>query len=497
VNKLRLIDLIGGEGAKLAQGSAAKTLDITGLTSDSRDVRKGYLFAALPGHAHDGRAFIPDAVGKGACALLAPTGTTAELPVTLRDIPLVEDNEPRRRFAQMAARFYGAQPEVVCAITGTNGKTSVASFTQQIWMHLGIVAGSLGTLGVHAPGIDEAGSLTTPDSAHLHETLARLAHAGVDHLAMEASSHGLDQFRLDGVRLAAAAFTNLTHDHLDYHSSLEDYFAAKARLFNELLAVDGYAVLNADVPQYAALAGIAARRGQRVLSYGVHGRDIRIRRARAQGTGQFATFDLAGRSFDVHLPLVGAFQLHNVACALGLVLATGASAEDAVGALGNLKGAPGRMELVGTLKNGAAVFVDYAHTPDALDNALTSLRPHSVRQLSVVFGCGGDRDRSKRPVMGAIAAAKADRVIVTDDNPRNENAGDIRREVMGGAGAGAQEIADRREAIAAAVAALQAGDVLVIAGKGHERGQVVAGRVLPFFDADEARAAIAARESRP
>ncbi len=497
MTKLRLIDLIDGEGAKLAQGSAAKTLDITGLTSDSRDVREGYLFAALPGHAHDGRAYIPDAVGNGASALLAPPGTTAELPASLRDLPVVEDSEPRRRFAQMAARFYGAQPEIVCAITGTNGKTSVASFTQQIWAHLGIVAGSLGTLGVHAPGIDEAGALTTPDSAHLHETLARLAHSGVDHLAMEASSHGLDQFRLDGVRLAAAAFTNLTHDHLDYHGDFETYFTAKARLFNELLAVDGYAVLNADVPQYAALAGIAARRGQRVLSYGVHGHDIRIRRTRAQGTGQLVSFDIAGRAFDVYLPLVGAFQLHNVACALGLVLATGSTAEDAVGALGELKGAPGRMELVGTLKNGAAVFVDYAHTPDALDNVLTSLRPHTTRHLSVVFGCGGDRDRTKRPEMGTIASAKADHVIVTDDNPRNEDASAIRRAVMGGTKVGAREIADRREAIATAIETLQAGDVLVIAGKGHERGQIVAGRVLPFFDADEARAAITARESRP
>ena len=500
MTKLRLIDLIGGEEAKLAQGNAAKTLDITGLTSDSRDVRKGYLFAALPGQAHDGRAYIKDAVGNGAAVLLAPTGTAAALPVAelpaLRDMPVVEDSEPRRRFAQMAARFYGTQPEIVCAVTGTNGKTSVACFAQQIWAHLGIHGGSLGTLGVHAPGIDESGTLTTPDSAHLHETLARLAQAGVDHLAMEASSHGLDQFRLDGVRLAAAAFTNLTQDHLDYHGSEENYFAAKARLFNELLPVDGYAVLNADVPQFAALAGIAARRGQRVLSYGAHGHDIRISRARPQGIGQLVTFDIAGRSFDVYLPLVGAFQLHNVACALGLVLATGASAEDAVGALGNLKGAPGRMELVGTVAGDAAVFIDYAHTPDALDNVLTSLRPHTKRRLGVVFGCGGDRDRTKRAVMGTIAAEKADDVIVTDDNPRNEDAAAIRRQIRTGAGARAQEIADRREAITAAINALQPGDVLVIAGKGHERGQIVAGQVLPFSDADEARAAIKAREGR-
>lgn len=497
MTKLRLIDLIG-EGSVVARGEAAKTVEITGLASDSREVRPGYLFAALPGHAKDGRAFIKDAVGRGAAALLAPTGTLALLPVAelpaLADIPLVEDDEPRRRFALMAARFHDAQPEVVTAVTGTNGKTSVASFTRQIWASLGIDAGSIGTLGVAAPGIEEPGALTTPDPARLHAMLARLARAGVSHLCMEASSHGIEQFRLDGVKLAAAAFTNLTRDHLDYHGSEQNYFAAKARLFNDLLPADGIAVLNADIPQFKALADIAARRGQRVIAYGAGGADIRIRRAHAQGLGQLATLDIAGRAHDVHIPLVGGFQLHNVACALGLALATGTAADDALGALGNLRGAPGRMELVGTRANGAAVFVDYAHTPDALANVLAALRPHATGKLAVVFGCGGDRDRGKRPIMGRIAVEAADTVIVTDDNPRGESAAAIRAEVLAGTNGRARAVADRREAIAVAVAELGAGDVLVVAGKGHERGQIVGDKILPFFDADEVRSAIAACE---
>ena len=495
MNKLRLTDLIGGEGTVLARGEAATNVDITGLASDSREVRPGYLFAALPGHAHDGRAFIADAVRRGARALLAPTGTTGQLPVRevpgLDTLPVIEDTEPRRRFALMAARFYDAQPDVIAAVTGTNGKTSVASFTRQIWTHLGRGAASLGTLGVSAPGIEEPGTLTTPDPAHLHATLARIARAGATHLCMEASSHGIEQFRLDGVHLTAAAFTNLTRDHLDYHGTEENYFAAKARLFSDLLPADGFAVINADIPQYAALAAIAARRGQRVIGYGASGQDVGIRRARAHGLGQMATFAVAGRDRDLHVPLVGGFQLHNVACAVGLAIATGASADDALDAVGGLKGAPGRMELVGARANGAAVFVDYAHTPDALANVLASLRPHARGRLVVVFGCGGDRDRGKRPEMARIASRAADSVIVTDDNPRTEDAAAIRREVLAGTDGRAREIGDRGDAIRAAVESLAAGDVLVVAGKGHERGQIVGDRTLPFFDADAVRRAIA------
>ena len=502
--KLRLFELMGGKGAVLAQGEAAKNVTITGLASDSRDVRPGYLFAALPGSApgsiQNGRDYIKDAAARGAAAILGPTGTVAALPVrdlpALAELPVIEDNEPRRRFALMASRFYEIQPEIVTAVTGTNGKTSVASFTRQIWEHLGIGAASLGTLGLTAPGIEEPGSLTTPDPARLHATLARVAKAGATHLCLEASSHGIEQFRLDGVRLAAAAFTNLTRDHLDYHGTEEKYFAAKARLFTELLPVDGFAVINADIPQYAALAGIAARRGQRVISYGVHGFDIRIHRARAHGLGQMATLGINGRSHDLYVPLVGAFQLHNVACAIGLAIATGASAEDTLGAIAGLTGAPGRMELVGTRANGGAVFVDYAHTPDALENVLASLRPHATGRLSVVFGCGGDRDRGKRPEMGRIAARAADNIIVTDDNPRSEDPATIRRQILVGADGRAREIADRHDAIRTAVAALEAGDILVVAGKGHERGQIIGDRILPFFDADEVRRAIHDCEGR-
>ncbi len=482
----------------MVQGKAAQATEITGITSDSREVRPGYLFAALPGHVRDGRDFIAEAARRGAAAVLAPTGTRAALPVAelpaLAELPLVEDAEPRRRFAHIAARFYGTQPEVVAAVTGTNGKTSVAAFARQIWAHAGIPAASLGTLGIAAPGFEEPGSLTTPDPARLHAVLARLAGAGVSHLALEASSHGLAQFRLDGVRLAAAAFTNLTRDHLDYHGNEESYFAAKARLFDTLLAPDGFAVLNADVPQYAALAGIAARRGLRVLSYGAHGHDIRIARARPHGLGQLVTLGVNGVAHDVHVPLVGAFQLHNVACALGLAIATGTTAADALAALPGLAGVPGRMELIGTRANGAAVFVDYAHTPDALLNVLAALRPHAAGRLVVVFGCGGDRDRGKRPQMGRIAVEHADHAIVTDDNPRSESPAAIRREILAGTDGRAREIGDRREAIAAAVTGLAPGDVLVVAGKGHERGQTVGGEVLPFSDPDEARRALAAAD---
>jgi len=483
----------------LAQGKAAHTVEITGLAADSREVRPGYLFAALPGAApgatRDGRAYIPDAVARGAAALLAPRGTAlriADRPA-LRELPVVEDDQPRRRFALMAARFYGAQPEIVCAVTGTNGKTSVASFVRQIWTHMGLAAASLGTLGITAPGLEEPSSLTTPDPVRLHATLARLAAAGVSHCALEASSHGIEQFRLDGVRLAAAAFTNLTRDHLDYHGTDQAYFAAKSRLFSALLPEGAFAVLNADAPQFATLAGIAAHRGHRVIAYGARGKDVCIRHARAEGLGQRVRLEIAGRARTVEVPLVGAFQLHNAACAAGLAIAAGATADAVLDALPALAGVPGRMELAGRRTDGAAVYVDYAHTPDALANALAALRPHTRGRLWVVFGCGGDRDRGKRPEMGRIAAATADRVIVTDDNPRTEDAAAIRREVLAGATGGAEvrEIGDRGEAIRAAVAGLAADDVLIVAGKGHERGQIVGDTVLPFIDADEARKTLA------
>ncbi len=475
----------------MAENKALRNVEVTGLSSDSRDVQPGNLFAALPGTRHDGRAFINDALERGAGAILAPPETA--LPPEYADIPVVRDNDPARRFSLMAARFYATQPEVVTAVTGTNGKTSVASFLRQIWAHGGLAAASLGTLGVCAPGIEERGALTTPDPVMLHQTLSRLAKNGVSRLVLEASSHGIEQFRLDGVRFEAAAFTNLSRDHLDYHGTEDAYFAAKAQLFSRLLPEGAMAVLNADAPKFAALVEIARKRGQRIISYGVNGQDVRVRRSRAQGLGQMVSFEVAGQVHDVHLPLVGTFQIANVACALGLFIAAGGEAGAALKAVPSLEGAPGRMEYMGSRANGAAVFVDYAHTPDALANALAALRPHTKSRLVVVFGCGGDRDKGKRPAMGRIAAEAADRVIVTDDNPRSEDAAAIRRETLAGTQtpAAITEIAARGTAIATAIAGLEPGDVLVVAGKGHERGQIVGDEVLPFDDREEVAAALA------
>lgn len=489
---MRLFDLIGGEGIELGENKALRNVEVTGLSADSRAVQPGNLFAALPGTRHHGRAFIDQALKRGAGAILAPPGTA--LAPEFADIPVVQDNQPARRFSLMAARFYTAQPEVVCAVTGTNGKTSVASFLRQIWAHDGLAAASLGTLGLSAPGIEEPGALTTPDPVMLHQTLSRLAELGISHLVVEASSHGIEQFRLDGVRLDAAAFTNLSRDHLDYHGTEEAYFAAKAQLFSRVLPEGAMAVLNADAPEFAALVEIARERGQRIISYGVNGGDVRIGRGRAHGFGQMASFEIAGREHEFHLPLVGTFQIANVACALGLFIAAGGEAGAALGALEGLEGAPGRMEFIGSRANGGAVFVDYAHTPDALAHALAALRPHTKSRLAVVFGCGGDRDKGKRPAMGRIAAEAADRVIVTDDNPRSEDAAAIRNEILAGirAPAAVTEIAARGTAIATAIAGLEPGDVLVIAGKGHERGQIVGDEVLPFDDREEAARALRA-----
>ncbi len=478
----------------MAKNKALRNVEVTGLSSDSRAIQPGNLFAALPGTQHDGVAFIDDALARGAGSILAPPQT--DLPRQYADIPIIQDNEPARRFSLMAARFYKTQPEIVTAVTGTNGKTSVASFLRQIWAHQGLAAASIGTLGVDAPGIEEPGALTTPDPVMLHQTLSRLAENGVSHLALEASSHGIEQFRLDGVRIEAAAFTNLSRDHLDYHGTEKAYFAAKAQLFSRILPEGAMAVLNADAPEFAALAAIAQRRGQRIISYGVDGNDVRITRGRPLGFGQLVSFEIAGRLHDVHLPLVGAFQIANVACAIGLFIATGGEAGAALEAVSDLKVAPGRMEHMGNRANGAAVFVDYAHTPDALANALAAIRPHAKSELIVVFGCGGDRDKGKRPTMGRIAAEGADRVIVTDDNPRSEDGAVIRREIIAGIGkpSSITEIPERGTAIATAIAELEPGDVLVIAGKGHERGQIVGDQVLPFDDREEVTRALVAEE---
>ncbi len=476
--------------------TAQAEVEISGLTADSRQVGAGYLFAALPGSRADGRDFIPQALEKGAAAVLAPEGTL--LPGTAQDearpVALITDPNPRRRLALLAARFYGCQPETVAAVTGTNGKTSVASFTRQIWQALGHDAASLGTLGLQPPRADAPASLTTPDSVELHRCLATLARDHIDHVVLEASSHGLDQSRLDGVRVSAAAFTNLTRDHLDYHGTMEAYLAAKLRLFTGLLQDDGAAVVNIDDPAGSDVVAACRARGVRLITYGrSEGADLRLLAQQPTATGQNLKISVFGKDYDVALPVAGAFQADNALAALGLVLAAnvngGGDGGKAVKALEQVSGVPGRVELVGATPAGGHVYVDYAHTPDALETVLKALRPHTQNRLFVIIGCGGDRDPGKRPMMGRIAVTLADEAIITDDNPRSEDPASIRQEMLAEA-AGAQEIGDRGAAIATAVAALGPGDVLVIAGKGHETGQIVGGQVLPFDDREIARTAI-------
>jgi UDP-N-acetylmuramoyl-L-alanyl-D-glutamate--2,6-diaminopimelate ligase len=466
--------------------------EIRGLSADSRTVNIGWLFAALPGAKSDGRNFIAAAIEAGAGAILGPPGTV--LPPNADGVALMIVDNPRHVFALMAARFYNRQPGTIAAITGTNGKTSTAVFTQQIWQAFGIQAASIGTLGVRAPGREEYGSLTTPDPATLHAELDRLASEDqVTHLAIEASSHGIAQGRLDGVKLSAGAFTNLTRDHLDYHATMEDYFAAKARLFGELLPPGAAAVLNADVPEFETLKNICVGRGLQVIGYGLNGKRLRLVERKPVPGGQEITIEVTGRHFQLLLPLVGSFMAMNALCALGLVMAPELEnierTQAAVTVLASLQGAPGRLQSVSGHPTGAAVYVDYAHTPDALLNTLMALRPHTTGRLVCITGCGGDRDPGKRPIMGSLAVKLADLAIISDDNPRTEDPATIRAAMMAGA-PGATEIGGRREAIQWAVGQLQAGDVLVIAGKGHERGQIIGTAVEPFDDVDEAQKAI-------
>jgi len=478
---MRLIKILKGM-EEMVEGLAVDgDIEIAGLTCDSRAVAPGFVFAALPGARVDGRDYISSAVERGAACVLGPVGTEA-------GVPVLQDDNPRRCFARMAANFYGAQPQNIAAITGTNGKTSTASFLRQIWQYLGLKAASLGTLGVHGAGFDEPGTLTTPDPVKLHETLHRLAAAGIEHLALEASSHGLAQFRLDGVRIAVAGFTNITRDHLDYHGTMEDYLAAKLRLFRTLTEESGVAVINADGPESQQVIDAAHSRGLDLLTYGRNGDDIRVLFQKAVGEGQHLMMMVDGKSYDLVLPLVGGFQVENALCALGLALALGADVDQATKALAHLQGVPGRLQSAGCV-NGADIYVDYAHTPDALENVLKALRPHTRAKLHLVFGCGGDRDQGKRPQMGQIATHLADCVIITDDNPRSEDAAQIRAQILATA-SGAVETADRHAAILQAVGALADGDVLVVAGKGHEQGQHMGTEIFPFDDVVEVKIAI-------
>ena len=465
---------------------AAQDTDISGLTSDSRRVEPGFLFAALPGTRVHGGTFIPQALERGAAAVLAPG--QFELPADSR-VPHLVDDDPRRRFALMAARFFGAQPETVAAVTGTNGKTSVTDFLRQIWTRLGNRAASLGTLGLAAPGFRVAGNLTTPDPVDLHRTLGRLADDGVQFLAMEASSHGLAQYRLDGVEVAAAAFTNLSRDHLDYHGTMESYLESKLRLFSHILADGGVAVVNADSACADAVLGACRKRGHRIVTYGAEGDDIRLEKTRLLPDGQRLELAVYGCARAITLPLIGGFQAENALAALALALALGSDADPAVAALESLETVPGRVQRIGRLANGAVAYVDYAHTPDALASVLKALRPHARARLHVVFGCGGERDPGKRPEMGRVASELADVVIVTDDNPRGEAPAAIRKEILA-ASESAREIGERAQAIAAAVDDLGPGDLLVVAGKGHEKGQIVGDEVRPFDDAETVAAAL-------
>ena len=463
-------------------------VEINGLSADSRKIKPGFLFVAIPGTVADGATFIPAALKAGASAVLVHD----EVQIAPLDVPVLRSDNPRLALALLAARFYGPQPEHIIAITGTNGKTSVADFTRQIFARLGRQAASLGTIGLVKPDGGVYGSLTTPDPVDLARTLAELAEEGVTHLTLEASSHGLDQARLDGVRLSVGAFTNLGRDHLDYHKDVEEYFRAKMHLFEELLdPATATAVVNLDGPRAGDVAEIATARGLKLLTVGQTGETLRLISARPDGFAQKITIEHDGRRHDVRLKLIGDYQASNAVLAAGLAVAAGEEPAAAIGALSHLKGVKGRLELVAE-QDGALAVVDYAHKPEALTAALSALRPFVTGRLICVFGCGGDRDRGKRPLMGKIAVDLADVVIVTDDNPRTEDPAAIRAQILAAAPA-AREIGDRGEAVREAVAMLAPGDVLLVAGKGHEPGQIVGDKVLPFSDHEAIATAIAAK----
>lgn len=464
-----------------------RDISITGITADSRSVKEGYVFAALPGTQVDGASYIAQAIKAGAVAILCRPDAVLDHD----DIIWIEDHIPARLFAYMVSRYFDKQPETTVAVTGTNGKTSVASFTQQIWARMGYKAGSIGTLGVNAPGISQKTGLTTPDTVTLHSAMSDLCDAGVGHVVFEASSHGLAQYRLDGVNVSVAAFTNLTRDHYDYHGSEENYFYAKARLFGEVMKPGGVAVLNADCPLVMEISDICWARGHHVISVGQHMGDIRLLRQRISQSGQEITVSYKAKIYDLTLPLIGSFQAMNALMSVGLVIGSGGNVEEAFKALAYLKAVPGRMEQAGRHSSGARVYVDYAHTPDALQTVLEAIKPHASGKLTVVFGCGGDRDSGKRKIMGEVAARLADNIYVTDDNPRTENAAHIRSQVMEGCPE-AMEIGDRKEAIYAAVNALTMGDILLVAGKGHEQGQIIGDVIRPFDDRSEIRSALSA-----
>ncbi|WP_299280188.1 UDP-N-acetylmuramoyl-L-alanyl-D-glutamate--2,6-diaminopimelate ligase [uncultured Tateyamaria sp.] len=468
--------------------------DITGIAVDSREVKDGFLFAAMPGARIHGAEFIQYALRMGAVAVLTDAEGAEIAADVLDGIAVVITDAPREALSRTAALWFGAQPETMVAVTGTNGKTSVSTFVRQIWVEMELPAVNLGTTGVEGAWTAPLAH-TTPEPITLHRTLAEAAANGITHAAMEASSHGLDQRRLDGVTLKAAGFTNFTQDHLDYHHTFEAYFDAKAGLFARVLPEDGVAVINMDDARGVDMAAIARARGQSVLSVGRDGGDLRLSAQRFDATGQDVRFEFGGKAYTARLPLIGGFQADNVMLACGLVIACGAEPAQVFDTLPHLGTVRGRMQLAARRENSAAVFVDYAHTPDAVATALWAMRPHVMGKLVAIVGAGGDRDAGKRPLMGQAAAQHADVVFVTDDNPRSEDPASIRAAVMQGC-PDATEVGDRAEAILRAVDTLEPGDALLIAGKGHETGQIVGDDVLPFDDAEQASVAVAALEGR-
>jgi UDP-N-acetylmuramoyl-L-alanyl-D-glutamate--2,6-diaminopimelate ligase len=464
---------------------AERQVRISSISADSRTVGPGCVFAALPGTRLDGVQFVPSALANGAAAILVATDDN----VGDVSVPVIRLDDPHLGLAKMAARMYHGQPQTMVAVTGTAGKTSVAEFTRQIWKGCGRSAASIGTTGVIAPARRDYGNLTTPDPVTLHRLLDRLSSDGITNAAMEASSHGLDQKRLHGVVLSAAAFTNLGRDHMDYHDDVEDYFQAKMRLFEELLPKGSPAVIFSDDPISDRVAAVAKSAGHQVLRVGRKGDYLSAKRVEHERYRQVAEIVHADRTCRVNFPLAGDFQVANGLVAAGLAMATGEDFESVMACLEDLKGASGRLELIGHSKSHAPVYVDYAHKPEALENVLASLRPFASHQLVVVFGCGGDRDPGKRPIMGEIAQRLADSIIVTDDNPRTEDPAKIRSAILAAAPS-AIEIADRRDAIRQTIDALREGDCLVIAGKGHETGQIIGDEVLEFSDHEEVRKAL-------
>jgi UDP-N-acetylmuramoyl-L-alanyl-D-glutamate--2,6-diaminopimelate ligase len=463
--------------AELLRGSYANThgLEVTGVNADSRAIQPGEAFFAVPGTRVHGNEFIDQAVARGAVAVITDREPTGE-----PTVPVIVVKDVRGAYARAAARQFAPQPEVAVAVTGTNGKSSIVSFVRQIWQHCGIRGASLGTVGVETAAGIKPRELTTSDALSLHRDLAALRAQGVDHVAMEASSQGLDQRRVDGLKFKAVAFTNLSRDHLDYHESMEAYRDAKLRLFTDLIAEEGAAVINADDPEHSPFLFAALDRGTKLLTVGKEGAFFEIASTIYEGYGQRVNGRLVGEPVSFHLPLTGAFQVNNAAVALGLAMSTGAPGELALAALETLRGAKGRLELVGE-HNGAAIFVDYSHKPVALETVLDALRPYATHHLHVVFGAGGDRDKGKRPMMGRVAQRLADRITITDDNPRTEDAAAIRAEILEKA-TKAREIADRREAIERSIMELTRGDVLLIAGKGHEDYQIIGTTKHHFSD---------------